>query len=128
MRRTGEDRRPVAGHPIASAAPESPWPPHPAATAGDWERPAAQSPAATQTAASVRPGCDAALLAGYRSPFTGASGADNPVVFAGFVITNGETECGAFSPTPQLVVQVCRNGMTITRVIRGSLETVWCGG
>src|SRR6266702_4316965 len=26
------------------------------------------------------------LLAGYRSPFTGAAGADNPVVFAGFVI------------------------------------------
>jgi hypothetical protein len=32
-----------------------------------------------------------ALLAGYRSPFTGASGADNPVVFSGFVITNSET-------------------------------------
>jgi integrase len=29
-----------------------------------------------------------ALLAGYRSPFTGASGAENPVVFAGFVLTN----------------------------------------
>jgi len=28
------------------------------------------------------------LLAGYRSPFTGASGADNPLVFAGFVISN----------------------------------------
>ena len=56
-----------------------------------------------------------ALLAGYRSPFTGASGADNPVVFAGFVITNSETGCGAFALTPRLVVQVCRNGMTITR-------------
>ena len=56
-----------------------------------------------------------ALLGGYRSPFTGASGADNPVVFAGFVITNSETGCGAFSLTPRLVVQVCRNGMTITR-------------
>src|ERR1035438_1594089 len=56
-----------------------------------------------------------ALLAGYRSPFTGASGAENPVVFAGFVITNSETGCGAFSLVPRLVVQVCRNGMTITR-------------
>ena len=56
-----------------------------------------------------------ALLSGYRSPFTGASGADNPVVFAGFVITNSETGCGAFTLTPRLVVQVCRNGMTITR-------------
>ena len=41
-----------------------------------------------------------ALLAGYRSPFTGAAGADNPVVFAGFVITNSETGCGAFSLVP----------------------------
>ena len=55
------------------------------------------------------------LLAGYRSPFTGASGADNPVVFAGFVISNSETGCGAFSLTPRLVVQVCRNGLTITK-------------
>jgi len=56
-----------------------------------------------------------ALLAGYRSPFTGASGAENPVVFAGFVISNSETGCGAFTLTPRLVVQVCRNGMTISR-------------
>ncbi len=56
-----------------------------------------------------------ALLAGYRSPFTGASGADNPVVFAGFAITNSETGCGAFTLTPRLVVQVCRNGLTLTR-------------
>ena len=55
------------------------------------------------------------LLAGYRSPFTGAAGADNPVVFSGFVITNSETGCGAFTLTPRLIVQVCRNGMTITR-------------
>ncbi|HUZ55926.1 MAG TPA: DUF932 domain-containing protein [Streptosporangiaceae bacterium] len=56
-----------------------------------------------------------ALLADYRSPFTGASGADNPVVFAGFVISNSETGCGAFTLTPRLVVQVCRNGLTMTR-------------
>ena len=56
-----------------------------------------------------------ALLAGYRSPFTGAAGADNPVVFSGFVITNSETGCGAFSLMPRLVAQVCGNGMTITR-------------
>jgi hypothetical protein len=55
------------------------------------------------------------LLAGYRSPFTGASGADNPVVFAGFVLTNSETGCGACSITPRLIAQVCDNGMTITR-------------
>ena len=56
-----------------------------------------------------------ALLAGYRSPFTGAAGADNPVVFSGFMITNSETGCGAFSLVPRLVVQVCDNGMTITK-------------
>jgi hypothetical protein len=56
-----------------------------------------------------------ALLAGYRSPFTGAAGADNPVVFAGFVISNSETGCGAFTLTPRIVAEVCRNGMTITR-------------
>jgi hypothetical protein len=56
-----------------------------------------------------------ALLAGYRSPFTGAAGADNPVVFAGFVITNSETGCGAFSLIPRLVVEICRNGMTMSR-------------
>ncbi|MGH3287553.1 MAG: DUF932 domain-containing protein, partial [Streptosporangiaceae bacterium] len=56
-----------------------------------------------------------ALLAGYRSPFTGAAGADNPLVFSGFVITNSETGCGAFSLVPRLVAQICGNGMTITR-------------
>ena len=40
------------------------------------------------------------LLAGYRSPYTGASGADNPVVSAGFILTNSETGCGAFTLTP----------------------------
>jgi hypothetical protein len=53
------------------------------------------------------------LLAGYRSPFTGAEGSDNPVVFAGFVISNSEVGGGAFTITPRLVVKVCRNGMTI---------------
>jgi hypothetical protein len=55
------------------------------------------------------------LLNGYRSPFTGASGADNPIVFGGFVLTNSETGCGACALTPRLVAQVCGNGMTITR-------------
>lgn len=55
------------------------------------------------------------LLRGYRSPFSGDAGADNPTVFAGFVLSNSETGCGAFTITPRLVVEVCRNGMTITR-------------
>lgn len=56
-----------------------------------------------------------ALLAGYRSPFTGQTGADNPTVFAGFVISNSETGDGSFSVTPRLIVKVCSNGMTITK-------------
>ena len=75
-----------------------------------------------------------ALLADYRSPFTGASGADNPVVFVGFMISNSETGCGAFTLTPRLVVQVCRNGLTVTKdairaVHLGSDRTrVWSPG
>jgi len=65
------------------------------------------------------------LLAGYRSPFTGASGADNPLVFAGFVISNSETGNGSFSITPRITVQVCSNGMTITR---DALREIHLGG
>lgn len=55
------------------------------------------------------------LLAGYRSPFSGQTGADNPTVWAGLVIRNSETGNGAFTITPRLVVQICNNGMTMTR-------------
>ena len=54
------------------------------------------------------------LLRDYVSPFTGARGADNPLVFAGFVLSNSETGHGSFSITPRLIVQVCSNGYTIT--------------
>jgi hypothetical protein len=66
-----------------------------------------------------------ALLEGYRSPFSGAEGAANPVVWGGLVITNSETGDGAAAITPRLVVQVCRNGMTITE---GSHRAVHVGG
>jgi hypothetical protein len=65
------------------------------------------------------------LLAGYRSPFTGASGTENPLVFAGFVVSNSETGRGRFTITPQLVVQVCNNGMTINH---HALSEVHLGG
>lgn len=55
------------------------------------------------------------LLAGYRSPFTGQSGDQLPVVFAGFVISNSEVGGGAYTITPQVVVQVCSNGMTVKK-------------
>ena len=65
------------------------------------------------------------LLHGYRSPFTGESGSDNPTVWAGFQISNSEVGGGAFTITPRLVVQVCRNGMTITK---DALQKVHLGG
>lgn len=55
------------------------------------------------------------LLHNYRSPFSGALGADNPVMFAGFVLTNSETGAGAFSIVPRIVAQVCDNGYTVTK-------------
>jgi hypothetical protein len=55
------------------------------------------------------------LLKNYRSPFSGARGADNPSVFAGFVLSNSETGSGAFTITPRLEIQVCTNGLTITK-------------
>jgi hypothetical protein len=66
-----------------------------------------------------------ALLANYTSPFTGARGADNPLVFAGFIVTNSETGHGSFSITPRITVQVCTNGMTISSDV---LREVHLGG
>lgn len=56
-----------------------------------------------------------ALVGNYRSPYTGNTGADNPMVWAGVVLRNSETGGGAFSLTPRVVFEVCRNGMTMTR-------------
>lgn len=66
-----------------------------------------------------------ALLRGYRSPFTGATGADNPLVHAGFRIVNSEVGCGAFQIVPEVTVQVCDNGMTITK---DAMRAVHLGG
>lgn len=78
------------------------------------------------------------LLAGYRSPFGGrtyvpgggwtpeqarAAAAregrgyqpgTEPIVFAGFVISNSEVGDGAWSITPRVVAEVCGNGLQIT--------------
>lgn len=56
-----------------------------------------------------------ALLQHYTSPFNGQRGVDNPTVFAGFVITNSETGHGRCAITPQLIVQICSNGMTLNK-------------
>ncbi|SPL98646.1 Phage protein [[Actinomadura] parvosata subsp. kistnae] len=65
------------------------------------------------------------LVTGYRSPFSGADAAAHPVVFAGFLLANSETGDGAFTITPRLTLQVCRNGMTINRDV---LREVHLGG
>jgi hypothetical protein len=71
-----------------------------------------------------------ALLRGYRSPFDdngrrpgaignmlGAAGHEfHPhTVFAGMVIRNSETGSGRYSISPQAVIKICSNGMTIKR-------------
>ncbi|MEV0150027.1 MULTISPECIES: DUF932 domain-containing protein [unclassified Nonomuraea] len=65
------------------------------------------------------------LLKGYRDPITGRLADETPIVFAGFMLTNSETGDGAFTITPRLTVQVCRNGMTITR---DAMREVHLGG
>ena len=56
-----------------------------------------------------------ALLGNYRSPYSGNRDADNPLVFAGFVFQNSETGSGRYRLTPRIEVQICTNGVTITR-------------
>ena len=53
------------------------------------------------------------LTKDYRSPFTGAVGAENPLVHAGIIAENSETGGGALKVTPELIMQVCNNGMKI---------------
>ncbi len=81
------------------------------------------------------------LLQNYRSPFGGggieriremarAEGmgyapGEEPIVFAGFVISNSETGGGAFSITPRLIVRICANGLTISA---DALREVHLGG
>lgn len=66
-----------------------------------------------------------ALLRDYRSPFSGARGLENPLVFAGFEISNSEVGCGAFVITPRAEIQVCSNGMKIQKDL---IRAVHLGG
>lgn len=88
------------------------------------------------------------LLEHYRSPFSTRDGdggvvrphwgfeaaaregqgyepGTEPVVFAGFEISNSETGGGAFTLTPRLVIQICRNGLTIQA---DALRSIHLGG
>lgn len=55
------------------------------------------------------------LVENYRSPFSGLSGKDLPMVRAGLVLSNSETGGGAFTLVPRFTFEVCGNGMTITK-------------
>ncbi|WP_042375620.1 hypothetical protein [Streptacidiphilus neutrinimicus] len=57
----------------------------------------------------------AELLKGYRSPFSGQTGDQCPIVSAGFVLSNSEVGAGAYTITPRITVQVCTNGLTMTK-------------
>ena len=57
------------------------------------------------------------LLKGYRSPYNGLTGDECPEVFAGFTLSNSETGGGAFTLVPEVVVQICTNGMRMTKDI-----------
>jgi hypothetical protein len=52
------------------------------------------------------------LLGDYRSPYSGNSGKDLPMIWAGFEVSNSEVGHGAFSIAPRALFQVCTNGMT----------------
>jgi hypothetical protein len=82
------------------------------------------------------------LLENYRSPFQGGWTVERarsvaaregmgyepgtePVVFAGFEISNSETGGGAFTITPRLVIQICANGLKINA---DALRAVHLGG
>ena len=53
------------------------------------------------------------LMAGYRSPFTGQTGEDMPLVRAGIEVTNSEVGSGAFNVKPVAFFLACKNGFTI---------------
>lgn len=80
------------------------------------------------------------LLDGYRNPLEGnphwgfAAAAregqgykpgSEPIVLAGFVLSNSEVGGGAMTLTPRLVVQICQNGLTISA---DALRAVHLGG
>jgi hypothetical protein len=64
------------------------------------------------------------LLAGYNSPWRHSQG-DNPIVFAGLVLSNSETGGGAYTITPRVVIEVCKNGMTVSK---DAMRAVHLGG
>lgn len=62
------------------------------------------------------------FLKGYRNPFGNGPGShggyekgEEPIVFAGFELSNSETGGGALAICPRFMIQACRNGAKITQ-------------
>jgi hypothetical protein len=69
------------------------------------------------------------MLKGYRNPFGSdferwrevadreglGYGGEEPIIFAGFRLSNSETGDGAFSIAPEVKIKVCANGLIITK-------------
>ena len=53
------------------------------------------------------------LIENYRSPFTGQTGAELPLVHAGVRFVNSEIGRGALEAIPYAIFEVCSNGATI---------------
>ncbi len=66
-----------------------------------------------------------ALVERYRDPRSNRLGRDFPMISAGFVLKNSEVGEGAFNLVPQVVFQVCTNGMTRTE---DAMRKVHVGG
>ena len=52
------------------------------------------------------------LVKNYKDPYSGRTGRDEPMIFAGIEVSNSETGGGAFCIRPRAVVLVCKNGLT----------------
>lgn len=68
-------------------------------------------------------------LKGYQNPFsvdhTGYRAGEEPIVFAGFEVSNSETGGGAFSIVPRFEVKICQNG---ARIRKDAMREVHLGG
>lgn len=69
------------------------------------------------------------FLKGYRNPFsvehTGYQAGEEPIISAGFRVSNSETGGGKFKLEPCFEIRICRNGMVITEK---ALTQVHLGG
>lgn len=66
-----------------------------------------------------------ALLGNYRSPYSGKTADELPLLFAGFEINDSEVGAGRFSIVPRAIFEICGNGM---KIIKDAVSAVHLGG